>query len=57
MTVGTYLFAYFVFTLVGAGDICLAIDHFKNGHYFRFGIWAMLAITQVLFLIELIFTN
>lgn len=57
MTVGAYLFGYLVYTLIGAADIYFAIDHFKNKHYFRFGIWTMCTISTVLFLIDLIFTS
>lgn len=56
MSNGAYLLAYFAYLLIGGADIYFAIDHFKQKHYFRFGVWTMCAIACVLFLTELIFT-
>ena len=57
MNLGIYLLIYFFYILAGGADIYFAIDQFKQKHYFRFGIWMMCAISSVLFLTELIFTN
>ena len=52
-----YIFQLVLWTLLGAGDIGLAIMHFKDKHYFRFGFWTMMTIMSVTNLIEFIITG
>lgn len=55
MTNTGYLVSLIVWTLLGAGDIALAIMHFKDKHYFRFGFWAMMTVQSILSLAKLMF--
>lgn len=43
-----------VYLVVGAFDIWMAIDNFIERKYFNFGVWTMCAITNVLFLANII---
>ena len=48
------LIAILIYAILGAVSIYVAVNKFKQEHYFLFGVWLMLAVESVLYMAKAI---